>query len=145
MRRIEKRPTKLHAPHERKTKEKEEAVVRPPHRTGPKILEGQPIERQHCEDPSAIKQHIVQVARIPNRDENKEVINQHNQNGPVIDLKQELLTVDFLGQSCERQDGEREIHGASVFNTHVIDLLALRQRVQQKDKVSIVDVPRMEW
>src|ERR671911_2995724 len=59
--------------------------------------------------------------------------------------KQDLLTVDFLGQSCERQDGEWEINGASVFKTHVIDLLALRRRLQQKDEVSIVDVPRMEW
>src|SRR5919108_6330413 len=97
-RRIEKRPTELHTPHERKTKEKEETVVRPPYRTGPKILEGQPVERQHCEDPSAIKQHIVQVARIPNRDENKEVIYQHDQNGPMVYPKQDLPMVDFLGQ-----------------------------------------------
>src|SRR4029450_8961867 len=99
MRSIEKRPSKLHAPHERKTKEKEETVVRPPHCTGPKILERQPIERQHCEDPSAIKQHIVKVAQITNRDENKEVIYQHDQNGAVIYPKQELLLVDFLGHS----------------------------------------------
>src|SRR5262245_39734434 len=99
MRRLEKGPTELHAPHERKTEEKKQAVVRPPHRTGPKILEGQPIEGQHCEDPCSIKQHIIQVARIPNRDENKEIINQHNENGPVVYPKQDLLMVDFLRQS----------------------------------------------